>query len=140
MDESMLVGLQDELIADLTQELQDEPTFDASKLKQKVLNAIREVKRARKYPSNYTDNMINKDLYNYYSNIRNISLYDYNKMGAEFEQSHNENSVSRSWKDRDKLFNGVLPLSSFQKIVRVIKLQARLSDAGRSDYMVVGSE
>lgn len=113
MDESMLVGLQDELIADLTQELQDEPTFDASKLKQKVLNAIREVKRARKYPSNYTDNMINNDLYNYYSNIRNISLYDYNKMGAEFEQSHNENSVSRSWKDRDKLFNGVLPLSSF---------------------------
>ena len=113
MDESMLVGLQDELIADLTQELQDEPTFDASKLKQKVLNAIREVKRARKYPSNYTDNMINKDLYNYYSNIRNISLYDYNKIGAEFEQSHNENSVSRSWKDRDKLFNGVLPLSSF---------------------------
>lgn len=113
MDEPMLVGLQDELIADLTQELQDEPTFDASKLKQKVLNAIREVKRARKYPSNYTDNMINNDLYNYYSNIRNISLYDYNKMGAEFEQSHNENSVSRSWKDRDKLFNGVLPLSSF---------------------------
>ena len=113
MDESMLVGLQDELIADLTQELQDEPTFDASKLKQKVLNAIREVKRARKYPSNYTDNMVNNDLYNYYSNIRNISLYDYNKMGAEFEQSHNENSVSRSWKDRDKLFNGVLPLSSF---------------------------
>ena len=113
MDESMLVGLQDELIADITQELQDEPTFDASKLKQKVLNAIREVKRARKYPSNYTGDMVSNDLYNYYSNIRNISLYDYNKMGAEFEQSHNENSVSRSWKDRDKLFNGVLPLSSF---------------------------
>lgn len=111
MDETMSVGLQEELIADLTIELSKEPTFDSSVLTQKVINAIREVKKARKYPSYYTDEQISKDLYEYYSNIRNIALYDFNKIGAEFEESHNENSISRSWVERNKLFNGVLPLA-----------------------------
>lgn len=111
MDESMSVGLQGELLADLTAELESEPTFDSTKLLQKVVGAIREVKRARKYPSYYTDEQIQRDLYEYYSNIRNIALYDYNKIGAEFEQSHSENSVNRNWTDRDKLFSGILPLS-----------------------------
>lgn len=111
MDESMSVGLQGELLADLTAELKSEPTFDSNKLLQKVIGAIREVKRVRKYPFHYTDEQMQRDLYEYYSNIRNIALYDYNKIGAEFEQSHNENSVSRSWIDREKLFYGILPLS-----------------------------
>lgn len=111
MDETMGVGLQEELIADLTIELEKEPTFDSSVLTQKVINAIREVKKARKYPSYYTDEQIDKDLYEYYSNIRNIALYDFNKIGAEFEESHNENSINRNWVERNKLFNGVLPLA-----------------------------
>lgn len=111
MDEMMNVGLQDELINDLTAELEGQPTFSSSLLKQKVVGAIREVKRARKYPSYYTDEQINKDLYEYYSNIRNIALYDFSQVGAPFEESHNENSVNRSWSDRNKLFSGVLPLS-----------------------------
>lgn len=111
MDEQMEVSLQDELIADLTVELENEPTFDLSKLKQKVINAIREVKKARKYPSNYTEDMINKDIYNFYSNIRNIALYDYNQIGIEFQTSSSENGVSRSYMDRDKLFSGIIPLA-----------------------------
>ena len=111
MDEQMEVSLQDELIADLTVELENEPTFDLSKLKQKVINAIREVKKARKYPSNYTEDMINKDIYNFYSNIRNIALYDYNQIGIEFQTSSSENGVSRSYMDREKLFSGVVPLA-----------------------------
>lgn len=111
MDEQMEVSLQDELIADLTVELENEPTFDLSKLTQKVINAIREVKKARKYPSNYTEDMINKDIYNFYSNIRNIALYDYNQIGIEFQTSSSENGVSRSYMDRDKLFSGIIPLA-----------------------------
>jgi hypothetical protein len=38
-------------------------------------------------------------------------LYDFNKIGAEFEESHNENSISRIWVERNKLFNGILPLA-----------------------------
>lgn len=111
MDESMGVGLQEELLADLTSELESEPNFDPTKLLQKVVGAIREVKRARKYPSYYTETQIRLDLYGFYSNIRNIALYDYNTIGAEFEQSHSENSVNRSWTDRNKLFYGILPLA-----------------------------
>lgn len=111
MDEQMSVGLQGELLADLTSELEAEPTFSSTKLLQKVVGAIREVKRARKYPPYYTDEQIADDLYGFYSNIRNIALYDYNKIGAEGEESHSENGVSRTYKDRDKLFNGVLPLA-----------------------------
>lgn len=111
MDEQMEVSLQDELIADLTVELENEPTFDLSKLEQKVINAIREVKKARKYPSNYTEDMIDKDIYNFYSNIRNIALYDYNQIGIEFQISSSENGVSRSYMDRDKLFSGIIPLA-----------------------------
>ena len=110
MDETMQLSLQDELIADLTTELQGQPTFSDSVIKQKVVNAIREVKMARRYPSYYTDDVIEKDIYNYYTNIRNIALYDFAQIGAPFEESHNENSVSRSWMERAKLFNGILPI------------------------------
>lgn len=110
MDETMGLTLQDEIIADLTLELGAEPTFNADALRQKVINAIREVKKARKYPSYYTEEQIARDLYDFYSNVRNIALYDYNKIGGEFEQSHNENSVNRSFVDRNSLFGGVIPL------------------------------
>ena len=113
MDVGMTLTMQDELIADLTLELQNEPTFNADVLTQKVVNAIREVKKARKYPAYYTEEQITKDLYDFYSNARNIALYDYNKMGAEFEQSHNENSVSRSFVERNSLFSGIVALSRF---------------------------
>lgn len=111
MDDTMQLSLQDELIADLTTELQSQPTFSDSTIKQKVVNAIREVKNARKYPSYYTDDVIAKDLNNYYMNIRSIALYDFAQIGAPFEESHSENSVSRSWMERAKLFNGVIPIS-----------------------------
>ena len=111
MDENLGLTLQDELIADLTLELGDEPTFNANVLKQKVISAIREVKLARKYPLYYTETQIATDLYNFYSNARNIALYDYNKVGAEFEQAHNENSVNRTFVDRNSLFSGIIPLT-----------------------------
>lgn len=113
MDEVMTVDLQDELIADLTSELSGEDSFNSSALTQKVINAIREVKNARKYPSNYTDDMIRKDIYRHYSIIRGIALYDYNKIGVEGQVSHSENGTSRTWEERKSLFNGVLPLSRF---------------------------
>jgi hypothetical protein len=111
MDEAMNVGLQEELLADLTEELKNEPTFNAEVLTQKVINAIKEVRIARKYPRSYTDEQIETDLYDYYSNIRNLALYDYNKVGAEFEEAHNENSVNRNWVKRNSLFYGVMPLA-----------------------------
>lgn len=111
MSDEITVGLQDEILADLTIELDGEPTFSSSKLQAKIKAAIREVRMARKYPPDYTEEMISSDLDGYYSNIRNIALYDYNKMGAEGEESHNENGVNRSYVDRQKLFVGIVPIS-----------------------------
>lgn len=111
IDENMTVGLENEVFEDLKVELSTDPTFNGTLLLSKVKNALREVKRARKYPTYYTDEQIERDMYDYFSNIRNIALYDYNLIGGEYEQSHSENSVSRSFVDRNSLFAGIIPLS-----------------------------
>lgn len=102
--------LQDEIVADLTIELQEDDDFSADILAVKVKNAIREIKSARMYPNTYTEEMIEKDLEtNYYSVITNLARYDYNQNGAEGESSHSEGDVSRNWVDRNSFFNGVMP-------------------------------
>lgn len=108
MDEAMNVGLEQEIIAELTIELSGEPTFNADVLAVKVRNAIREVKMKRNYTAtSYTDKQIEQDLYNYYSTIKNIALYDFAQIGAPFESNHSENSINRTWISRDDLLKGV---------------------------------
>lgn len=102
-------ALRDEISTDLITELGIKDNAEISALNIKVKNAIREVKRARNYPSHYTDEMISNDLENYYSNIKDIALYDYNQIGAEGETAHSENGTSRTWKDRKECFNGIIP-------------------------------
>jgi len=102
------MALKDSIIADLTIELQGEPDFNADILAIKVDTAIREVRMKRNYTAtSYKEAQIEADLENYYSVIKSVALYDYNHIGAEGERSHNENSVSRTWVDRDELFNGI---------------------------------
>ena len=106
--DNMGVGLQEELIADLTTELKNDEAFDLEILTAKVVGAIREVKLMRNYSAtSYTYDQIQEDLYNYYSIIKRVALYDYNQIGVEGQVSHNENSTNRTWEDRSKLFNGV---------------------------------
>lgn len=107
-----MLTFENDLLEDLTAELSEtDSNFKQSLIIPKIKGAIREVRRARNYPKYYTESAIVEDLENYYSNIRNIALYDYNKIGGEFEESHNENSTSRKWEDRNKLFAGIIPLS-----------------------------
>lgn len=107
-----MLTLENDILEDLTADLSEtDENFKQSLIIPKIKGAIREVKRARNYPKHYTDSMIAEDLQNYYTNIRALALYDYNLIGGEFEESHSENSISRSWKDRDRLFNGIIPLS-----------------------------
>lgn len=105
-------GFIEEIIEDLTDELQDsDEDFKSNVLISKIRQAYREVKSARKYPSTYTEDMIVNDIENYYANIRNIAIYDYNQVGGEFEKSHNESSISRTWVERSELFSGIYPLA-----------------------------
>lgn len=110
IDSGMTAGLEQEIFADLSAELSvSDDKFNEILLLSKVRNAIREVKRARNYPKSYSNSQIEQDMYDYFSNIRNIALYDYNLIGAEGQQSSNENGTSRSYVDRDKLFCGICP-------------------------------
>lgn len=100
------------VISELKEEIAD---AEESLLSAKVNKAIREVRTARKYPLNFTEEQIYNDLYKYIPNIESLALYDYNRIGAEGETSHSENGVNRNWIDRSYCFNGVLPISKITK-------------------------
>lgn len=74
----------------------------------KLNNAIRAIKSARNYPAGYTTKMIADDLDDYYENILDLTIYDFNQIGAEGEQSHNENGTNRTYKSRRECFRGVI--------------------------------
>lgn len=109
-------GVENNLLSELSEDLTAElsildKAFDANLLLSKIKSAMREVKNARNYPDYYTEEQIEEDMNRYYSNIRSLALYDYNKIGAEFENSHSENGESRSYMERNKLFAGIIPLA-----------------------------
>jgi hypothetical protein len=106
-------SLKNEIKDSLTHELSKESGFDALILEEKINNVIRDVVRVRKYPSSYSEKQIEEDLSNYYSNVRNLALYDYNMVGAEFQQSHSENGINRSYTKRQELFSGIIPIARF---------------------------
>lgn len=98
-----------EILEDLTAELKLTEKSDIAVLSSKIKNAYREVKRSRNYPNGYSDENIVSDMGNYYSNIRELSLYDYNQFGAEGQTSHSEGGYSRTWKSRRQCFDGIVP-------------------------------
>ena len=107
----MINDIEASVIADLTIELKNEVDFDAEILAVKVRNAIREVKDAKNYPSTYSEEKINADMMNYFTNIRAIALYDYTKIGAEGQTQYSADGESIHYLDRDKLFKGVYPIA-----------------------------
>lgn len=100
-------SLIEEILKDLIIELGLEEASDIAILTSKVKNAYREVKRTRNYQTSRTQEFIDKDMENFYSNIRELALYDFNQVGGEGQTSHSENGTSRVWKDRKECFNGI---------------------------------
>ena len=96
-----------EILEDLKTELGLKKDSDIAVLTSKVKNAYREAKRTRNYQSYHSQEFINKDMDNFYSNIRELALYDYNQVGVEGQVSHNSNGTSRTWKDRKECLSGV---------------------------------
>lgn len=80
-------------------------------IEQLIKQATEDVKAKRNYPDNYTDEMITEDLKKFESVIVNLAVYDHSQAGENFMASYGENGVSRTWKDRDKLFVGVFPFA-----------------------------
>lgn len=99
------------IIEELTTELQNEVDFNVDILRLKVSNAYREVKQARNYPSSYTDSMKESDMENFYTNVKAIALYDYNKVGAEGQTQYSADGESIHYVDRNKMFFGIIPIA-----------------------------
>jgi len=101
--------LQTAIVSDLTLELNGDESFNATVLEQKVKLAILDVYARRDYGNSHYDakRIINELSTKYYSVITDLARYDYNQMGAEGESSHIENSVSRTYRDRDRLLSSV---------------------------------
>lgn len=102
-----------DIISSLRAELEvtEGERFNPVLLESKVNNAYREVRTARKYPVSYTEAYIERDMENYYSQVRSIALFDYNQIGAEGQTQYSQDGVSVHYVDRDKLFSGVLPIA-----------------------------
>ena len=78
----------------------------------KVKAVVRELLNIRNYEnSGMTDWDIERDIERYYTQCMNVARYDYNQLGAEGEDSHTENGISRKYIDRGKLWSGVVPFA-----------------------------
>lgn len=112
MDEAINVSVADMVIADLTIMYGNEPTFNAEKIAVIVNKVVGAVIQARKYRERgYTEEMIESDLINYKAQIYDISEWDFSHIGGAWETNHSENSINRTWIERNKLFAGIKPLA-----------------------------
>lgn len=104
----------EEIVEDLKTELEitEGSNFNETLLRSKVQSAYRAVKAARKYPLNYTESMVERDMKNYYSQVRAVALFDYTQIGSEGQTQYSQDGVSIHYVDRDKLFYGVLPITA----------------------------
>ena len=107
MLDEIFENLKSEIVADVAQA----DILSENLLKSKIKGAYREVRKARNYPKHYSEAWIENDMLEYYSNIEAIARYDYNAVGAEGLSSYSADGTSLHYKDRNKLFSGVYPIS-----------------------------
>ena len=100
-----------EILSELKIELEVESEQDILLLQSKIKGAVREVKQKRNYAGRYTEEYVVNDLQNYFSNIKNLAMYDYGMIGGEFQKSNSDNGISVSWESRDSVFAGVVPIA-----------------------------
>ena len=78
----------------------------------KVKAVVRELLNIRNYEqSGMTDAEIEADINRYYTQCMNVARYDYNQLGAEGEETHNENGISRKYIERGRLWSGAVPFA-----------------------------
>ena len=106
--------MEQELLKDLKDYLGDD--YDAeqeSTLLFCVKRAILSFKNKRNYPNTYSDTLINSDMEKYYSCIFDLTLYWCNMQGCEFQTSHSESGVSRSFDSERDIYvlHDVIPIA-----------------------------
>lgn len=98
-----------EVVEELTVELNGQPTFNHDILELKVKDAYRKVKSRKCYQNtSKTNEQIIKDLYDkHLQDIKDLARYNFATMGADFETSHSENGISRIWRTEDEILGNI---------------------------------
>ena len=100
----------DSLFESLEAELSREPLYNSAILESKIDDAVSEFKLRRGYEySSLSEDQIVEDMVKHKSIIKKVALIWYNRIGAEGESYHYENTVHRSMWTDDELFAGVVP-------------------------------
>lgn len=78
-----------------------------------IKRAILSFKNKRNYPKTYSDTLINSDMEKYYSCVFDLTLYWCNMQGYEFQTSHSESGVSRSFNSERDIYvlHDVIPIA-----------------------------
>lgn len=78
-------------------------------LNELLSDAKESVINVRNYPRDWTEEQIDADLKRYEKVLIKLVIYDFNKEGMEFENSHTESGVSRQFQSRARIMGDVLP-------------------------------
>lgn len=79
-------------------------------IEQLIEQSRQEIISLRNYPSSYTQEQIDNDMTKYENVIVNLTVYDHSQAGENYMASMNEGGVNRTWKNRNDLLAGVIPL------------------------------
>lgn len=82
----------------------DYPEEDEPVLLLLIQKAISDFKIQINYPKTFSEEKINEDLEKNKFCIFELAYYDYNMQGTEFQTSHSENGVSRSWNNKAEIY------------------------------------
>lgn len=99
-----------EILKDVVTYLGDEVSETDNPVLLILINcAIRKV-CAKRYPYGYTDKEKEAAIKRYRDTIFAAAIYYWAKQGADGENSHSENGISRSYQSEEELFFDVVPM------------------------------
>ena len=73
---------------------------------QSILNVVN-----KRYPFGCDEDEKEAAITKFRNVIFNAVLYAYNHIGAEFEATHNENGINRSWINEADLYSNIVPVA-----------------------------
>ena len=85
--------------------------FDEELLSSIVDGVFLDAKQIRRYPSTYTEEMIERDMESGMGVFRNVTISRYNMIGVENETYHTEGEVSRHFVSAGKEWSGWNPIA-----------------------------
>lgn len=104
----MLEEIFEELKAELLETEGDK--FNETLLRSKIKSAYRSIQSAAElYTEEMSEASIEREMEKYYSNVYELSLYRYNKVGAEGLTQYSQDGVSQHYEDEKELYHGVRP-------------------------------